>query len=113
MKPWGAVFEILFFACIYTFSFERGFISKGLRSVKLFHQLGKYSYSIYMTHALMISLFNVLFMRVLKFQPQDYAYLVILNFALIYFVSAWTFKNIEMRFQYKSKKKPVPEDVKK
>ncbi|MEO6287696.1 MAG: acyltransferase [Dyadobacter sp.] len=113
MKPWGAVFEILFFACIYTFSFEKGFISTGLKSVKLFHQLGKYSYSIYMTHALMISLFNVLFIRILKFQPQDYSYLVILNFVLIYFVSAWTFNNIEMRFQYKSKRKPAPEEAQK
>jgi peptidoglycan/LPS O-acetylase OafA/YrhL len=113
MKPWGAVFEILFFACIYTFSFEKGFISAALKSVKLFHQLGKYSYSIYMTHALMISLFNVLFIRILKFQPQDYSYLVILNFVLIYFVSAWTFRNIEMRFQYKSKVKPATEEAQK
>ncbi|WAC13626.1 acyltransferase family protein [Dyadobacter pollutisoli] len=111
MKPWGAVFEILFFACIYTFSFEKGIVSTGLKSIRLFHQLGKYSYSIYMTHALMISLFNVLFIRLLKFQPQDYSYLVILNFALIYFVSAWTYKNIEMRFQYKSKRKPAQEEV--
>jgi peptidoglycan/LPS O-acetylase OafA/YrhL len=111
MKPWGAVFEALFFACIYTFSFEKGFISAGLKRVRLFHQLGKYSYSIYMTHALMISLFNVLFIRILKFQPQDYAYLAILNFVLIYFVSAWTYKNIEMRFQYKSKRKPAQQEV--
>jgi peptidoglycan/LPS O-acetylase OafA/YrhL len=112
MKPWGAVFEILFFACIYTFSFEKGIISAGMKRVGLFHKLGKYSYSIYMTHALMVSLFNVLFIRILKFQPEDYSYLVFLNFALIYFVSAWTYQNIEMRFQYKSKKKPLKEEVK-
>ncbi|MCE7066066.1 acyltransferase [Dyadobacter sp. CY326] len=112
MKPWGAVFEVLFFACIYTFAFEKGLISAGMKSVKLFHNLGKYSYSIYMTHALLLSLFNVLFIRIIKFQPEDYAYLVFLNFALIYFVSAWTYKHIEMRFQYKSKKKAATETVK-
>lgn len=105
MKPWGAVFEILFFICIYTFSFERGIFSKGLKSVSLLHKLGQYSYSIYMTHALLISLFNVLFIRILKFPPEAYSYLFIFNFVLIYFVSAWTYKHIEMRFQYKSPKK--------
>lgn len=112
MKPWGAVFEVLFFACIYTFAFEKGIISAGMKRVGLFHKLGQYSYSIYMTHALFVSLFNVLFIRILKFQPEDYAYLVFFNFMLIYFVSAWTYKNIEMRFQYKSKKKAVTEQVK-
>jgi len=104
MKPLGAVFEVLFFICIYTFSFEKGFISSLLKKVGLLHNLGKYSYSIYMTHALMISLFNVLFIRILKFSPGAYSYLFILNFALIYLISSWTYKNIEMRFQYKKTK---------
>lgn len=105
IRPWGAVLEILFFVCIYTFSFEKGIISKGLKSIGILHKLGQYSYSIYMTHALLISLFNVLFIRILKFPPEAYAYLFVFNFALIYFVSAWTYKHIEMRFQYKSPKK--------
>ncbi|MNL61848.1 hypothetical protein D3C87_1858210 [compost metagenome] len=58
-----------------------------------------------MTHALLISLFNVLFIRILKFPPEAYSYLFILNFILIYFVSSWTYKHIEMQFQYKSPKK--------
>ncbi|WP_353720649.1 acyltransferase [Dyadobacter sp. 676] len=105
MKPWGAAFEILFFICIYTFSFEKGIISKALKSAKVLHRLGQYSYSIYMTHALLISLFNVLFIRILKFPPEAYSYLFLFNFLLIYFVSAWTYRHIEMRFQYKSPKK--------
>jgi peptidoglycan/LPS O-acetylase OafA/YrhL len=109
MKPWGAVFEILFFVCIYTFSFEKGIISKTLKSIRLLHKLGQYSYSIYMTHALLISLFNVLFIRILKFPPEAYSYLFIANFILIYFVSSWTYKHIEMRFQYKTPKKRVSE----
>ncbi|GGM87212.1 hypothetical protein GCM10010967_19510 [Dyadobacter beijingensis] len=111
MKPWGAVFEVLFFVCIYTFAFEKGIISKALKSVKILHKLGAYSYSIYMTHALLISLFNVLFIRILKFPPEAYSYLFILNFIIIYFVSAWTYKHIEMRFQYKSLKKVREEEV--
>ncbi|OJV12768.1 MAG: acyltransferase [Dyadobacter sp. 50-39] len=102
LKPWGAIFEVLFFVCIYTFSFEKGVVSKALKSVKLLHKMGQYSYSIYMTHALLISLFNVLFIRILHFPPEAYSYLFVLNFILIYFVSAWTYKHIEMRFQYKS-----------
>ena len=109
MKPWGAIFEVLFFVCIYTFSFEKGFISGALKRVWLFHKLGQYSYSIYMTHALFISLFNVLFIRILKFPPSAYSYLFVLNFAIIYIASAWTYKNIEMRFQYKSGKKAQKE----
>lgn len=111
MKPWGVVFEALFFLCIYTFAFEKGIVSKAMKSVGLLHQLGKYSYSIYMTHALLISLFNVLFIRILKFPPEAYTYLFVLNFILIYFVSAWTYKHIEMRFQYKSPKKVQDEEV--
>jgi peptidoglycan/LPS O-acetylase OafA/YrhL len=107
LKPMGAVFEVLFFVCVYLFSFEKGIVSHGLKKVKLLHKLGAYSYSIYMTHALLISLFNVLFIRILKFPPSAYSYLFILNFILIYFVSAWTYKNIEMRFQYKKDKKTV------
>jgi peptidoglycan/LPS O-acetylase OafA/YrhL len=113
LKSFGIVFEVLFFACIYIFSFEKGLLSAGLKSVGVLHRLGQYSYSIYMTHALFISLFNVLFIRILKFSPASYSWLVILNFALIYFVSAWTYKNIEMRFQYKSPKKEAKkQDIK-
>lgn len=110
-RSWGAVSELLFFICIYTFSFEKGIISKGLKSIKLLHKLGQYSYSIYMTHALLISLFNVLFIRILGFPPEAYSYLFVFNFILIYFVSAWTYKHIEMRFQYKSPKKVQQEEV--
>jgi peptidoglycan/LPS O-acetylase OafA/YrhL len=98
LKSWGAVLEVLFFICIYVFSFQKGFISSALRKVGLLHRLGKYSYSIYMTHALLISLFNVLFIRILQFPPSAYSYLFVLNFILIYWVSAWTYENIEMRF---------------
>jgi peptidoglycan/LPS O-acetylase OafA/YrhL len=104
LKPWGVIFEVLFFACIYIFSFQKGFISARLKNVELLKKLGQYSYSLYMTHALVISLFNVLFIRVLKLPPSAYSYLVFLNFLLVYLVSSWTYRNIEIRFQYKTKK---------
>jgi len=110
LKPWGVVFEVLFFACIYIFAFQKGALSNGLKNIKLLQKLGQYSYSIYMSHALLLSLFNVLFIRILKFPPSAYSYLFILNFILIYFVSAWTYKNIEIRFQYK-KPKPLPAET--
>ncbi len=103
LKELGFVYEILFFCCIYIFAFEKGIFSSGMKKIGFLHQLGKYSYSIYMTHALFISLFNVLFIRILKFPPSAYSYLFILNFIIIFFASVWTYKNIEMRFMYKKK----------
>ena len=97
-KDYGYIYEVLFFITILIFSFEKGLISDWLKRSTFLHRVGKYSYSIYMTHTLILSLFNVLFVRILKFPPSAYAYLFILNYALIYWASAWTFKNIEMRF---------------
>ncbi|MEO6684362.1 MAG: acyltransferase [Dyadobacter sp.] len=101
LKPFGVIFEILFFACIYIFSFEKGIISASLKNIGILKKLGQYSYSIYMTHAFLISIFNVLFIRIIKLSPTSYSWLFILNFILIYFVSAWMYRNVEMRFQYK------------
>ncbi|WP_158827176.1 acyltransferase family protein [Mucilaginibacter lacusdianchii] len=98
LKPYGLLYEILFFITILIFAFERGWISHLLKRPAILHQTGKYSYSIYMTHTMMLSLFNIVFFRVLKFPPSAYAYLFVPNFLLIYWVSSWTFKNIEMRF---------------
>jgi peptidoglycan/LPS O-acetylase OafA/YrhL len=103
LKEIGFVYEALFFICIYIFAFEKGILSGFMKSIGLLHNLGRYSYSIYMCHALMISLFNVAFIRVLKFPETAYSYLFILNFLIIYLFSAWTYKHIEMRFAYKSK----------
>jgi peptidoglycan/LPS O-acetylase OafA/YrhL len=97
-KNYGFIYEILFFITILVFAFEKGMLSGLLKRSKFLHQTGKYSYSIYMTHTLLLSLFNIVFIRVLKFPPSAYAYLFIPNYVLVYYVSAWTFKNIEMRF---------------
>lgn len=109
LKHVGLVFEVVFFACIYIFSFEKGIVSNLLKKIGILKKVGKYSYSIYMTHALLISLFNVLFIRILKFPPSAYVYLVFVNYLLIYFVSAWTYKHIELKFYQPSKGKKFPD----
>ncbi|GAB4039802.1 hypothetical protein GCM10028774_42330 [Spirosoma jeollabukense] len=88
---------------IYIFSFEKGAISILLRKSIFLKRVGMYSYSIYMTHALLLSLFNIVFIRILKFSPASYSYLFILNYYLIYKVSQWTYANVEMRFKIKKR----------
>ncbi|MFC5411828.1 acyltransferase family protein [Larkinella bovis] len=98
LKEIGFVFEFIFFACILIFSFERGIISAVLKKSVFLKNIGTYSYSIYMTHTLLLSLFNVVFIRLLNLPPSSYVYLVFLNYYLIYIVSRWTYHTIEMRF---------------
>jgi len=104
LKPYGYVYELLFFCTVYIFSFEKGVVSAIMKRSGLLKKIGTYSYSIYMTHALLLSLFNILFIRILKFAPSSYSYLFILNYIIIYLVSRWTYRHIELRFQLKKKK---------
>lgn len=100
-KQFGYIYEILFFIAVLIFSFEKGFLSNNLKKFRVLHQLGKYSYSIYMIHPLLLSLFNIVFIRLFKLPANAYSYLFILNLILIYFVSTVTYKYIEMFFQNK------------
>jgi peptidoglycan/LPS O-acetylase OafA/YrhL len=102
-KPYGFIYELLFFATILIFAFEKGWLSAQLKKVGLLHKMGKYSYSIYMIHTLLVSLFNIVFIRIFKLPPSSYAYLFIVNYIIIYALSSWTFKHIEMRFNYSNK----------
>ncbi|TCD23406.1 acyltransferase [Pedobacter psychrodurus] len=104
LKPYGFIYEIVFFISIMVFSFEKGLVSKAISKIGLLKKLGKYSYSIYMVHTLFISMFNVIFIRVFKLPESAYAYLFIPNCIVIYYAARWTYQHIEMRFQYKSKK---------
>lgn len=105
LKSYGFIYEVLFFVTVLIFAFEKGWLSAQLKKSGVLHRMGKYSYSIYMIHTLLLSFFNILFIRIFKFPPSAYAYLFILNYLLIYFASAWTFKNIEMRFSFSEKSK--------
>jgi peptidoglycan/LPS O-acetylase OafA/YrhL len=88
----------LFFSCILIFAFERGAVSRLLIKSPLLIESGKYSYSIYMLHTFLISIFNILFIRILKLPTSAYAYLFIPNLALIFLVSKWSYTHIELRF---------------
>jgi len=99
IRSYGLVFELAFLLSVFIFAFEKGLISKSIGKVTLFKKMGQYSYSIYMIHTLFISVFNVLFIRVLNLPPTAYSYLFIINYLVIYLVAGWTYQNIEMRFQ--------------
>lgn len=99
LKGAGYLYNILFFVAVFVFAFEKGFISNSLKKVEVLKKLGAYSYSVYMIHALFISLFNILFIRILHFPATAYSYLFILNFLLIYIAAGWTYRNIELRFK--------------
>ena len=103
-RPFGYVYEVVFFISILVFSVERGFVSTLLQKSTFLKKAGKYSYSIYMTHALLLSLFNIVFIRILKFPVGSYTYLLFLNYYIIFKVSEWTYKHIEMRFARSSVK---------
>lgn len=98
LKPYGILYEALFLLSVFCFAFEKGFVSQVLKQSRFLQNMGKYSYSIYMTHAMLLSVFNILFIRLLKLPESAYAYLFVLNYILIYKVSQWTFVHIEMRF---------------
>lgn len=99
----GVFYEILFLISILIFAFEKGLVSRNLLKINFLKSVGKYSYSIYMAHTLMISLFNVVFVRILKFPISSYSYLFAINYLLIYYVSRWCYYNIEIKFQHKKK----------
>ena len=85
---------------IYVFSEKKdGFIGKILSTNALI-TLGKYSYSIYLIHALVLSLFNIFFKHILKIQVENIfgLYSIILNVAIIgvtILISKYTYRHIE------------------
>ena len=105
LKPINFIFDAFFFITILVFAFEKGWLSALLNRSGLLHNMGKYSYSIYMIHTLLLSLFNVVFIRLLKLPPSAYWYLFAVNYLVIYVISAWTYQHIEMRFSVKSNPK--------
>lgn len=109
LKQFGYIYQILFFTSIFFFAFEKGIVSTLLKKPIFFQKIGSFSYSIYMVHALFISLFNILFIRVLKFPISSYSYLFLFNYFIIFKASQWSFKNIEMRFSYKGLKRSISE----
>lgn len=102
-KQVGVTYLVLFFLSVFIFAFEKGFISGLLKQSGILKRMGQYSYSIYMTHALLLSLFNIIFIRIIHLPTSSYSWLFALNYLIIYKVSEWTYKNIEMRFAARPK----------
>ncbi|RCH55123.1 acyltransferase [Mucilaginibacter hurinus] len=102
-KAHGYIYEALFFITILIFAFEKGILSAWLKKPAILHETGKLSYSIYMIHTLVLSLFNVVFIRVLKLPPSAYAYLFVVNYLIVFWLARRTFKYIEMRFNLANK----------
>jgi peptidoglycan/LPS O-acetylase OafA/YrhL len=102
LKQYGFVYEVLFLLCLFTFSFEKGAVSGLLKKSPFLRRIGVYSYSIYMTHAFFIGVFNILFFKLLKLPVFSYNFLPILEYYIIYRVSAFTYRQVEMRFNYKA-----------
>ncbi|RZL50318.1 MAG: acyltransferase [Pedobacter sp.] len=95
----GYIYEFLFFIAIFVFAFEKGQVSALLNKSKFLSNIGKYSYSIYMVHTLILTIMDVVFIRIFKLPNTAYTYLFAVNYGIVYFVSAWTYKNIEIRFK--------------
>lgn len=102
-KQVGSVYLVLFYLAILVFAYENGAVSALLRQSGILKRIGQYAYSVYMTHTLLLSLFSLLFIDLLHLSPSDYTWLFAFNLLLIYEVSKWTYKHIEMRFAYKEK----------
>jgi peptidoglycan/LPS O-acetylase OafA/YrhL len=103
LKRFGLAYEILFFLCIFIFSFEKGALSALLKKPLFLRRMGAYSYSIYMIHVPFITLFDILFMRLLKMPLPAYNYLFILEYFVIYIVSGFTYRYVEMKFYFKDR----------
>jgi len=104
---YGYVFELLFLIAVLIFCLEGGILSQGLLKVNLLKKAGKYSYSIYMTHAIINIIFNLVLIKILKIPASYYSFLFIINYVIVYLSSAWTYQHIEIRYNNYSKGKAI------
>lgn len=111
----------VFSICVLIFSFEGGFVSKVL-VMKPFRKGGELSYSIYLTHAAVLFCITALFILMQKFTKKDLApmidgvrfldlgstlyniCIVVIVLLITVFISCFTHKYIELKFQYYGKR---------
>lgn len=95
----------LFGAGIYIFSMSEGIISTILNK-KFFLNLGKWSFSIYLNHSMILIVVNVFIFRICKIPETELfiALSLIVSVATTIICSKWTFEHIEMRFNKQLKK---------
>jgi peptidoglycan/LPS O-acetylase OafA/YrhL len=92
---------LIFMQVVIVFSVERGVISEMLKR-GMFHSLGTYSYSIYMDHAIFISLFKIGMDAIgrttgisLGTSMMAGSIVVLLFLCNLWWISRWTYYNIE------------------
>ena len=99
LNLWKMGFPLLFSFGIIIFANSAGIVSRMLLS-KPFQYLGKISYSIYLNHALVLILVNVLLFRILKSSSTELMIGISLaiSIGLTIFYSHFTYEFIERRF---------------
>ena len=92
------MFPVIFSMGIVIFASSKGVISQLLSSGP-FQYLGRISYSIYLNHAIVLILVNVVLFRFFKFDPNEpqIAFSLIISIALTIFYSHFTYELIEKR----------------
>jgi len=98
LNLWKLVFPFLFAVGIVIFASSKGVVSQLLKSPS-FQYLGKISYSIYLNHAIVLILVNVILFRALKSPVTEpmIAISLVLSIALTILYSNFTYEFIEIK----------------
>jgi peptidoglycan/LPS O-acetylase OafA/YrhL len=99
LNLWRLAFPLIFSTGIVIFASSAGIVSRMLSS-KPFQYLGRISYSIYLNHAIVLILVNVLLFRLLKYTPTEpmVGFSLLISVSLTIFYSHFTYEMIEKRF---------------
>ncbi len=89
--------HLAFTTLILVFSFEKGIISKFLK-LQIFQKLGLWSYSIYLNHIFVLSIFRMLFIKIFSVKELLLVIFEVLTILIIIIYSSFTYKYIEKRF---------------
>jgi peptidoglycan/LPS O-acetylase OafA/YrhL len=97
LNLWKLAFPVIFSAGIFIFCNSTGMITR-LLMTPLFQYLGRISYSIYLNHAIVLILMNVLLFRKLKYPPTEpmIGLSLLLSIVITIIYSHFTYKWIEV-----------------
>ncbi|HEX6915743.1 MAG TPA: acyltransferase [Chitinophagaceae bacterium] len=107
---WHWLMPFWFAIVILFFSTETGYVAKLFAHQRL-RFLGELSFSYYLTHIVIIRVWDLLFFKVLKLEHTSIIELAFMTaiFSTVQVVSLFTYKYVELRFQQKPKPQPVPQ----
>lgn len=91
------IIHLAFGMLILIFSFEKGLLST-LFKKKLFQNLGSWSYSIYLNHIFIITIYNMIFLKLFKTTGLELLIFEILTGVFLCYYSYLTYRFIEKRF---------------